>query len=130
MSAVATETTCLGLTSMYSIWSGRASGNWSRKRDGTRSSMKWPSLVERRVGLGHDVLLLLVGREVLDLGGHDRADREGVGLLLLELGAAAAVNRSPALRIDRAALGRQVAAGLVGQAGSASSQATVRLTLR
>ena len=48
--------------------------------------MKWPSLVERRVRLGDDVLLLLVGREVLDLVGHDRADREGVGLLLLELG--------------------------------------------
>ncbi len=30
MSAVATETTCLGETSMYSIWLGRASGNWSR----------------------------------------------------------------------------------------------------
>ena len=42
MSAVATETTCLGLTSMYSIWLGRASGNVSRKRDGTRSAVKWP----------------------------------------------------------------------------------------
>ena len=30
MSAVATETTCFGDTSMYSIWSGRASGNVSR----------------------------------------------------------------------------------------------------
>ena len=30
MSAVATDTTCLGLTSMYSIWPGRASGNVSR----------------------------------------------------------------------------------------------------
>ena len=30
MSAVATDTTCLGETSMYSIWFGRASGNWSR----------------------------------------------------------------------------------------------------
>ena len=30
ISAVATDTTCLGLTSMYSIWSGRASGKVSR----------------------------------------------------------------------------------------------------
>jgi hypothetical protein len=30
MSAVATETTCFGDTSMYSIWFGRASGNVSR----------------------------------------------------------------------------------------------------
>ena len=43
-------------------------------------------LVELGVRLGDDVLLLLVGREVLDLGGDDRADREGVGLLLLQLG--------------------------------------------
>ena len=35
-------------------------------------------VVERRVGLRDDVLLLLVGREVLDLVGHDRADRERV----------------------------------------------------
>ena len=41
MSAVATETTCLGDTSMYSIWLGRASGKVSRKRDGTRSAVKW-----------------------------------------------------------------------------------------
>ena len=47
MSAVATETTCLGLTSMYSIWSARASGNWSRKRDGMRSSTKWRSASRR-----------------------------------------------------------------------------------
>ena len=43
ISAVATETTCFGLTSMYSIWPARASGNVSRKRDGTRSARKWPS---------------------------------------------------------------------------------------
>ena len=43
-------------------------------------------LVERRVRLGDVVLLLLVGGEVLDLGGDDGADREGLGLLLLELG--------------------------------------------
>ena len=44
MSAVATETTCLGETSMYSIWLARA----SRERvagsaTGSRSSTKWPS---------------------------------------------------------------------------------------
>ena len=38
--------------------------------------------VERRVRLGDVVLLLLVGREVLDLvRADDRPDREGVGLL-------------------------------------------------
>ena len=35
--------TCLGDTSMYLIWEGRASGNVSRKRDGIRSAAKWPS---------------------------------------------------------------------------------------
>ena len=47
ISAVATETTCLGLTSMYWICSGRASGNWSRYRHGTRASRKWPSSSRR-----------------------------------------------------------------------------------
>ena len=50
-------------------------------------------LVERRVRLGDDVLLLLVGREVLDVVGDDRADREGVRLLLLELGDGGRVER-------------------------------------
>ena len=43
-------------------------------------------VVERRVGLRDDVLLFLVGRHVVDLVGDDRADREGVRLLLLEFG--------------------------------------------
>ena len=43
MSAVATDTTCLGDTSMYSIWEGRASGNVSRKRSGIGRRRKWPS---------------------------------------------------------------------------------------
>ena len=68
MRAVATETTCLGLTSMYSIWSGRASGNGSRYRDGIALLDEVALVVEPGVGLGDDVLLLLVGREVLDLG--------------------------------------------------------------
>ena len=42
-------------------------------------------VVERRVRLRDVVLLLLVGREVLDLVGHDRADRERERLLALEL---------------------------------------------
>ena len=47
-------------------------------------------VVERRVRLGDDVLLLLVGREVLDVVGDDRPDREGMGLLLLQFGDAGA----------------------------------------
>ena len=65
---------------------GRASGNWSRWRAGTRSSMKWPLVVERGVGLRDVVLLFLVRGEVDDLVGDARADREGARLLLLELG--------------------------------------------
>ena len=84
--AVATETICLGLTSMYSIWSGRASGNWSRWRVDTRSSTKWPASSRRGVGLGDVVVLLVVRVEVHDLVGHARADGERGGLLLLELG--------------------------------------------
>ena len=70
-------------------------------------------VVERRVGLRDDVLLLLVGRDVLDLVGDDRADREGVGLLLLELGDRASRERLAGLEDDLAALGDQVRAGLV-----------------
>ena len=81
MSAVATETTCLGLTSMNSICCGRASGNWSRWRAGTRSSTKWPAVVEACVGLGDVALLLVVGGEVDDLVGHARPDRELADLL-------------------------------------------------
>ena len=78
MSAVATETTCLGDTSMYSIWLGRASGERVAvaRRDALGDEVAL--VVERRVGLRDDVLLLLVGREVLDLVGDDRPDREGV----------------------------------------------------
>ena len=43
-------------------------------------------LVQDGVRLGDVVLLLLVGREVLDLVGHDGPDGERQGLLLLQLG--------------------------------------------
>jgi lysine 2,3-aminomutase len=43
-------------------------------------------VVEPSVRLGDVVLLLLVGGEIDDLVGDDRPDREGPGLLLLELG--------------------------------------------
>jgi hypothetical protein len=85
-----------------------------------RSAAKWPCVVERRVGLRDDVLLLLVGRHVVDVVGDDRADREGVRLLLLELGDRAAVERLAGLEHDAAALGDEVGAGLV-RARSASS---------
>ena len=75
-------------------------------------------VVERGVRLGDDVLLLLVGREVLDVIGHDRADREGVGLLLLELGDAGARDLLPGLEDDLAPLGDEIRPGLVlGQPG-------------
>ena len=86
MSAVATETTCLGLTSMYSIWSGRASGNWSRWRARDALVDEVALLVQARVGLGDVVRLLVVRVQVLDLVGHAGADGEGGGLLLLQLG--------------------------------------------
>jgi hypothetical protein len=59
-----------------------------------------PGRVERRVGLGDDVLLFLVGRQVLDLGGHDGPDREGLGLLLLQLGDGRLVDALPGLEDD------------------------------
>src|SRR4051794_13189315 len=68
--------------------------------------------VERRVRLGDDVLLLLVGREVLDVGGHDRADRGGGRLLLLELGDRLGRERLAGLEDGLTALGQAVAAGL------------------
>ena len=93
MSAVATETTCLGLTSMYSIWSGAGLRELvpEARRDALVDEVAL--VVEAGVGLGDDVLLLLVGREVLDLVGDDRPDREGVELLLLELGGGAVGER-------------------------------------
>ena len=62
MSAVATETTCLGETSMYSIWFGARLGERVAvaRRDPLVDEVAL--VVERRVGLGDDVLLLLVGR--------------------------------------------------------------------
>src|SRR6478672_9642636 len=69
-------------------------------------------VVERRVGLRDDVLLLLVRREVLDVVGDDRADREGVRLLLLELADRGARERQAGLQDDVAALGHDVRAGL------------------
>ena len=80
-------------------------------------------VVERRIGLGDDVLLLLVGREVLDVIGHDRADREGVGLLLLQLGDGRGGERLAGLEDDVAALGGQVGIRLVlGQVGTRRSR--------
>ena len=70
-------------------------------------------VVEPGVGLGDDVLLLLVGREVLDIVCDDRLDREGVGLLLLELGDRLGGERLALLENDAATLGDQVGACLV-----------------
>ena len=65
MSAVATETTCLGETSMYSIWLGTRLGERVAvaRRDALGGEVAL--VVERRVGLRDDVLLLLVGRQVM-----------------------------------------------------------------
>ena len=69
--------------------------------------------IERRVRLGDHVLLFLVGRQVFDVVGDDRADREGVRLLLLELRDAGAVEGLARLEDDLAALRHQVRSGLV-----------------
>ena len=74
-------------------------------------------VIEARVGLGDDVLLLLVGGEVLDLVGHDRADRERVGLLALELGRGWGVECLATLEDDGSALGGDVGPGREGQEG-------------
>ena len=86
MSAVATETTCLGDdVHVLDLVGARLRERVAvARRDALGDEVAL--VVERRVRLGDDVLLLLVGREVLDLVGHDRPDREGVGLLLLQLG--------------------------------------------
>src|SRR3954453_23630583 len=75
-------------------------------------------VVERRIGLCDDVLLFLVGRHVVDLVGHDRPDREGMRLLLLELGDGRCVDLLAGLQDDLAGLGDEVPARLVpGQIG-------------
>src|SRR4029079_11129081 len=71
-----------------------------------------PLVVERRVRLRDDVLLLLVGREIVDLVGDDGADREGVRLLLLELADGGRGERLAGLEHDLAGLGHEVLARL------------------
>ncbi len=78
-----------------------------------RSRTKWPCCVELGVGLGDVVLLFLVRGEVLDLGGDDRADREGPGLLALELGDGRVVELLAGLQDDLAVLADEVGAGFV-----------------
>ena len=75
--------------------------------------------VERRVGLGDVMLLLLVGREVVDVVGDDRADRERERLLARELLVARAVGeRLALLEDDLAVLADEVRAGLVRRAAA------------
>ena len=86
--------------------------------------------VQLGVGLGDVVLLFLVRGEILDLGGDDGADREGLGLLALELGHGRVGELLAGLEDDLAVLAgarRRPASWL---AMSGSSQAIVRLTLR
>ena len=98
MSAVATETTCLGDTSMYSIWLG------ARLRERVPVARRDPLggevavVVERRVRLRDDVLLLLVGRHVVDLVGHDGRIGKAWAFCFLSSAMAAASNGLPALR--------------------------------
>ena len=70
ISAVATDTSCFGDTSMYWTSSGAKKPISPRPaRTSTRSSRKRALLVDVRVRLRDDVLVLVVGREVLDLVG-------------------------------------------------------------
>ena len=69
--------------------------------------------------------------QVFDLVGDDRLDREGVGLLLLELGRRRGVERVARLEDDRAVLGDEVAAGLVaGQVGVIPADRPLHLAVR
>ena len=78
MSAVATETTCFGrhVHVLDLVRAGLRERVPVARRDALVDEVAL--VVEAGVRLGDDVLLLLVGREVLDLVGHDRPDREGV----------------------------------------------------
>ena len=91
-----TETICFGDTSMRSTSDGgtksisdvvpyevltapmRTPVPCGPRRTRTRSSVRRPSAVDRGVGLGDDVLLLLVGRQVADLVGDLAADHGAV----------------------------------------------------
>ena len=121
------DTTCLGLTSMYSIWLGEP-----RERVAVASRdalVRSGPLVEVGVGLRDVMLLLLVGGEIDDLVGDAGADRERGRLLLLELG--------DRLLGELLALLRTTVPDLVATSASAysltmleSSNEMVRLTLR
>ena len=69
ISAAATETSCLGDTSMKSTLSGGTMSTSPPWRQTTRSSVKLAVRVELDVGLGDVVLPLLHGGEVDDLVG-------------------------------------------------------------
>jgi hypothetical protein len=88
-------------------------------------------LVERGVRLGDDVLLLLVGREVLDLRGDDRPDRERVRLLLLQLGDRVRRELLAGLEDGCAGLRDEVRAGLeLGDVGVVPADRPLDLAVR
>ena len=130
ISAVATETTCLGLTSMYSIWSGRASGNVSRKRLGTRSATKWPCASSGAFAWATTCSSSSSAGQIVDVVGDHRADREGERLLAGELLLGLGGEPLALLEHDLAALGgrRRLRPRTSRRAGS--SWAIERLTLR
>ncbi len=70
MSEAATDTSCLGLTSIRVIWSRGAIRKSPLRRAETISSPKVPSLFELGVGLGDRVLGLFHRRQIDDLVGH------------------------------------------------------------
>jgi hypothetical protein len=77
ISAVATETICLGETSMSCTLSG---GSVDVFFGVARDDLVGGDLavrVDRRVGLRDDVLVFAVGREVADLVGDDAVSRRG-----------------------------------------------------
>ena len=70
ISEAATETSCLGLTSISVIWSRGAIRKSPARRAEMISSPKVPSLLSLGVGLGDRVLGLFHRRQIDDLVGH------------------------------------------------------------
>ena len=81
ISAAATETSCLGETSIMVIASGRTSTNSPFSRAADQLAREAAVGVQLGVGLGDGVAPLLHGREIDDLVGHLAVDDAAIGAL-------------------------------------------------